>query len=113
IASGRRLAGPTLCTLLLAAGATGTELFVREERRVAEQAAEQRCLRRLADLRQGIESEIYTTVHLASGIEAFLRARGGHYRDHELATVLRFLRDKNPMIRNIGIAPDNKIALVE
>ena len=112
---GRRLtAGPTLSLLLLvAAGSSATELLVREEQRATRQAADQQCLRRLSDLRQAIESELNATLFLASGIEAFLRANDGHYREHEMAVALRLLRDKNPLIRNVGIAPDNKITLVE
>ncbi len=113
--SGRRLtAGSAMSLLLLvAAGVTGTEMFVHEEQRTRAHMAEQVCLRRLADLRQAIESELHATVFLASGIEAFVRANDGRYQDHELASVLRLLRNKNPLIRNIGIAPGNKITLVE
>ncbi|MCA8966118.1 MAG: response regulator, partial [Planctomycetes bacterium] len=113
--SGHRLtAGPALSLLLLVStGVTATEMFVHEEQRSHEQVAEQSCLRRLADLRQAIESELHATVFLASGIEAFVRANDGRYEDFELATALHLLRDKNPLIRNIGIAPGNKITLVE
>jgi signal transduction histidine kinase/ActR/RegA family two-component response regulator len=110
---GRHGSGFALCLLLLAIGTLATEWLVREEQRTAEQVAEQQCLRRLAELRQAIESELNTTVHFASGIEAFLRANDGRYDEGEMTRVLRHLRHQNRLIRNIGIAPDNRIALIE
>lgn len=109
----QRGAAVALNLLLIAGGTVVTEWVVRDEQKAQRQTAAQQALRRLADLRQAIESQINTTAHLASGIEAFVRANDGRYVEAEMSRALRLLREKSPMVRNLAIAPDNRIALVE
>lgn len=108
---GRHL--PILLLVLLAVvGGAGTEYLVVQERQKGEQQRREQTLLLLSDQRSRIETELNTTLYLASGIEAFLRADQGRLRGEEVQRALAILYEKGRTIRNIGIAPRNRIAFI-
>tara|TARA_R110002072_G_scaffold41023_2_gene115676 strand:+ start:15299 stop:17749 length:2451 start_codon:yes stop_codon:yes gene_type:complete len=111
--TGRPWLATTLVVLLAAAGGLGTEQIARQEQSRCEQDAQQEMLRTLANIRGELESSLSATLHLATGIEAVVRANEGEIRGREMREILRDLRIRSPLIRNIGIAPGNRLTFCE
>ncbi|MCK5941086.1 MAG: CHASE domain-containing protein, partial [Planctomycetes bacterium] len=99
--------------LLAAGGGLSTEQIARQEEARRDSDRERETLRRLAELRGTIEDEVNSTLYLAAGVEAFIRAHRGDLDADTLTHVLRDMRVRSPVIRNIGIAPGNRIRYVE
>lgn len=98
--------------ILLLAGGLGTELLVSQERARLQQQAVQQGYQRVYALRSRIETELSASLYLASGVEAFIRANRGALDQDEIRRVLAILYARSQTIRNIGIAPGNRIAHV-
>lgn len=49
------------------------------------------------------------TMHLASGIAAYIQANQGRIQESDILPWLKTLHSNNPLLRNIGLAPDNRI----
>lgn len=103
---------PLLVCVLLVAGGLGTEQRVSQEQTRIRQQAVQEGLQRLYALRARIETELSASLYLASGVEASIRANRGVIKSDEMRRVLAVLYGRSHTIRNIGIAPDNRIAYV-
>ncbi len=103
----------TLPVWVLLCGALTAELLVRKESRVQWQRADQWVLGDLAEVRGRLETELNMALYLASGIEALIVAHGGVFDDEKMQASLRVLVSKSELIRNLGVAPDNRIRYVE
>ncbi len=67
----------------------------------------------LADqLRSELEGELNIPSYLTIGLASYIRARNGELRDDELDSLLPGLVKQAPYIRNIGIAPNNRISYI-
>lgn len=95
--------------ILLMLGIGLAELAVHMERQHREAVARQRTLAVAARLRATLESELNSTLHLSTGLGAYLRADGGLVEPRELQAFLAGLFRHGRYLRNIGIAPGNRI----
>lgn len=98
--------------VVLLVGGAGTELLVAQKSARQQQQAVQVALQRLYGLRARIETELSASLYLASGVEASIRASRGVLKDEEIRRVLAILYARSHSIRNIGIAPGNRIAFI-
>lgn len=98
--------------LILGSGLLGTEYIADQERTRAWETSKERVLGDAAALRSRIETELSATLYLASGIEAYIRAAYHPSKSAELNRMLANIYFRGRNIRNIGIAPDNRIAYV-
>ena len=69
-------------------------------------------LQRAAALRARLEGALNGVLYLDSGLVSFLVARRGVFSDPEIDTMLSILHNRNPHIRNIGIAKNYRVTHV-
>ncbi|RTL53492.1 MAG: EAL domain-containing protein [Rhodocyclaceae bacterium] len=99
--------------LILVAGLAASEFTARfEEQRLNADQHEQ-TLAAAAGMRASLESELNATLHLASGLAAYIQASGGATRAEKIRPILAALIDQSPYLRNVGLAPDNRLSYVE
>ena len=98
----------TLLLLLFFVGCG--ELLVSEEQtgRIAEQRAQ--AWHEAGNLRVLIESELNASAHIASGIATYIVARQGQVATSDITPMLAELYRQGRHIRNIGIAPGNRLS---
>ncbi len=109
---GRRLLGRLLPLIIFVTTGLATELILFEERRRQESVEQQNMMSNAGEIRAIIESELNATIHLASGLVSFIKSKNGTYQVREMETWLTDLQAKEPSIRNITIAPGNRIQTV-
>lgn len=109
---GRRLLGRLLPLIIFMATGLATELILFEERRRQESVERQNIMSNAGEIRAIIESELNATIHLASGLVSFIKSKNGAYQVSELEPWLTDLQAKEPSIRNITIAPGNRIQMI-
>ncbi|MDP3515530.1 MAG: ATP-binding protein [Pseudohongiella sp.] len=88
------------------------ELGLRAYRDAAANQAMQETLAQANRLRALLESEINTAAFLATGVESYIVARNGDFEPDEIQRILTLLFGRGRHFRNIGVAPDNRIAWV-
>lgn len=100
----------TLLLLLFFLGCA--ELLVFEEQ--AGRGAEQRvqAWHEAGNLRVLIESELNATAHIASGVASYIVARKGQIESADITPMLAELYRQGRHIRNIGIAPANRLNFI-
>ncbi|WP_052178392.1 MULTISPECIES: ATP-binding protein [Pseudomonadales] len=97
-----------LATLLLMGGLVELGLWRYNQYRDQE---EQRFLRAQGyEMRAVLLAELNATLHLASGLASYIPTKQGRLDATELQPWLRGLFAQGRYIRNIGLAPDNRIA---
>lgn len=64
------------------------------------------------EIRTLFEYNLNATLHLTSGLVAYVQSRHGELKDSELSPWLTNLQERAQFIRNIGIAPGNRITHV-
>ncbi|WP_039916474.1 ATP-binding protein [Cellvibrio mixtus] len=64
----------------------------------------------IADLSRLLEQELNASIYLVNGLQAYVESKSGNLRAEEIAPWLTNLQARGRHIRNIGIAPDNRIA---
>ncbi|WP_394241961.1 ATP-binding protein [Halopseudomonas laoshanensis] len=69
-------------------------------------------LREANRLRVLLESEVNSAAFLATGVESYIVARKGDLDAQEIRQILALVFERGRHFRNIGIAPDNRIAWV-
>lgn len=69
-------------------------------------------LERANGIRALLESEINSAAFLATGVESYIVAREGRLDPREIQRILALVFERGRHFRNIGIAPDNRIAWV-
>lgn len=90
----------------------GAESLVRyEQQRLQAEQLQQQLV--IADtLRAQIETELNLPLYLTVGLASYLTAKAGQVQDDELNILLSGLVRQAKHIRNIGIAPDNRISYI-
>lgn len=88
------------------------ELVLRQEQQSRATDRTQHMVESAARLRAAIESELNSTLHLATGLAAYIKAEEGNLRSRELEAFQAGLFRQGRYIRNIGIAPGNRLAHV-
>jgi sensor domain CHASE-containing protein len=108
-----RLHWPALlaAALLLLVGGL-VEALVRQEQQYREAEETQQAVAEAARVRSTIESELNSTLHLSNGLAAYLKAEDGNVQSVELQAFLAGLFQQGRYLRNIGIAPANRITYV-
>lgn len=97
-----------LVILLTSGGLVELGLWRYNQNRYQE---EQRFLRAQAyEIRAVLLAELNATLHLASGLASYVPAKQGRLDAAELQPWLRGLFTQGRYIRNIGLAPDNRIS---
>jgi len=62
-----------------------------------------------ATVRAALESELNATLHLASGLAAYVRATDGHPNPDQINAMLDALYQQGRYMRNLGVAPGNRM----
>src|SRR3990167_11273559 len=94
--------------LLLLLG-LGVELLLLQYKLRQEQADQQRLLAHAYEVRAVLLAELNATLHLATGLASYIPAKQGRIDEAELQPWLRGLFEQGRHIRNIGLAPGNRI----
>lgn len=91
---------------------SAVELVVRQQQLSAKSTE----LRKLGDsaneVRTLFEYELNSTLQLSAGLIAYIQAKNGQLVAQELAPWLSHLQERSPHIRNIAIAPANRIEYI-
>nr|WP_314900160.1 CHASE domain-containing protein [uncultured Deefgea sp.] len=101
-----------LPVLILLSGFLSAEYIAEQEKIRAWETQKERVLGDAVALRSRIETELSSTLYLASGIEAYIRAAYHPDKSAELNRMLANIYFRGRNIRNIGIAPDNRIRYI-
>ncbi|WP_306523682.1 ATP-binding protein [Rheinheimera sp.] len=101
-----------LLALLLLLFLFCTEYLVYQERQRQQQVQLRHVAAAAAELRALLESEVNSSLYLSQGLAAYIQASHGQVRDEEFAFLLPNLVAQGRHIRNIGIAPDNRISFI-
>lgn len=109
---GRRLFERVLPVIVFLGAGLATELILFEERKRQESITRENAMSNAGEIRAIIESELNATIHLASGLVSFIKSNNGQYQVSEIEPWLLDLQAKEPSIRNITLAPDNRIQMV-
>ncbi|WP_372876994.1 ATP-binding protein [Pseudomonas sp.] len=97
--------------LLLLLG-LGCELLLHQYDLRQQQVEQQQLLAHANEVRAVLLAELNATLHLATGLAAYIPAKQGQIDPVELKPWLEGLLQQGRHIRNIGLAPDNRIAFV-
>jgi PAS domain S-box-containing protein len=97
--------------LLLLLG-LGVELLLLQYKLRQEQADQQRLSAHAGEIRAVLLAELNATLHLATGLASYIPAKGGQIDPQELQPWLEGLFRQGRYIRNIGLAPDNRISFI-
>lgn len=65
-----------------------------------------------SEARATLEAELNSALYLTIGMSAYIQAQKGHLQKENLETWLQNLVKHGHHIRNIGVAPDNRIAFI-
>lgn len=106
---GRRLLGRLLPLIVFLGTGIATELIIFEDQRRQASIRQQKLSSYSGEIRAIIESELNATIHLASGLVAFIQAKNGNYQIEEINPWLGQLQKNERGIRNITLAPGNRI----
>lgn len=88
------------------------ELAVRYER-VAVHSRQQKAMNAdLVELSRMLNSELNAAVYFTLGLKAYIEGNDGHLKGREMELWLTDLHNRGKHIRNIGIAPDNRIRYI-
>ena len=94
--------------LLLVLG-LGVELLLQQYGLRQQQAEQQRLLAHTYEVRAVLLGELNATLHLATGLASYIPAKAGRIEPAELEPWLQGLFQQGRHIRNIGLAPGNRI----
>lgn len=106
---GRRLLGRILPLIVFLGTGIATELIIFEDQHRQASLRQQKLNSYSGEIRAIIESELNATIHLASGLVAFIQAKNGQYQIEEIHPWLSKLQKNERGIRNITLAPGNRI----
>ncbi|MBU2425439.1 MAG: PAS domain S-box protein, partial [Gammaproteobacteria bacterium] len=102
----------TVLILLLFSFAGITEYLVFQERARQHNLSTRQVVAAAGQLRALIESEMNGPLNLSFGLAAYIKASQGQVRDTEFEILLPNLVHQGRYIRNMSIAPDNRISYV-
>jgi PAS domain S-box-containing protein len=109
---GRRLLGRLLPFIVFIGTGIATELILFEELSKQESLDRQKIISHAGEVRAILESELNATIHLASGLVAFIQVKKGDYKVTEIEPWLISLQKQESSIRNITLAPANRIQTI-
>lgn len=89
-----------------------TELLTREQQLRKHSEQRQEVMRAAGMIRSVLESELNASAYLANGFESYIVARKGKLPPAEVEAMLKLLYEQGRHFRNIGLAPDNRIAYI-
>lgn len=89
-----------------------TEYLVYQERQRQQQVQLRQVAAVASELRALVESELNSSLYLSQGLVAYIQASNGQVRQEEFAILLPNLVAQGRHIRNIGIAPGNRISFI-
>gem|GEM_PF-664580 len=98
------LVAATLVLLILL-----TEFVVRQEQAYQHSIQQQDLAQKGAQLRSVLESTLSSPLQLSQGLVAYVQARNGVVQQSELDFLLPNLVGQSRFIRNMGLAPDNRL----
>lgn len=101
-----------LLTLLLLLFTLCTEYLVFQDRQRQQQVQLRHVAAAAAELRALLETEVNSSLYLSQGLVAYIQASHGQVRDEEFAFLLPNLVAQARHIRNIGLAPGNRISMI-
>jgi len=101
-----------LLTLLLLLFTLCTEYLVFQDRQRQQQVQLRHVAAAAAELRALLETEVNSSLYLSQGLVAYIQASHGQVRDEEFAFLLPNLVAQGRHIRNIGLAPGNRISMI-
>ena len=87
----------------------GVELLLRQYSLRQHELEQQRLLAHAYEVRAVLLAELNATLHLATGLASYIPAKQGRIDEAELQPWLRGLFEQGRHIRNIGLAPSNRI----
>ncbi len=112
-ASWRRLLAPWgVALLLLLVLGLGVELLLQQYALRQLEESRQRLMSRAGEVRALLLGELNASLHLATGLASYISARDGRIDTAELEPWLRGLLRQSGLLRNIGLAPNNRISYV-
>ncbi|GAB2180497.1 hypothetical protein DLREEDagrD3_07200 [Denitratisoma sp. agr-D3] len=97
---------------MLLVGLALTELVVWQEQDRLLSDQHEQTMATAATVRAELEAELNATLHLASGLAAYIRATEGKPDRRELHSMLEGLYRRGHHLRNMGIAPDNRVSAI-
>lgn len=102
----------TVLVLLFFGLAGVTEYLVFQERERQHNLSMRQVVASASQLRALIESEMNVPLNLSFGLAAYIKASNGQVRDSEFEILLPNLVQQGRHIRNMSIAPNNRISYV-
>ncbi|NJD37475.1 MAG: response regulator [Geobacter sp.] len=106
----RPFAGLLLPLCIALAFGFATELLTYEQKLRKDSEQRQEVMRAAGVIRSVLESELNASAYLATGFESYIVARKGELPAAEVEAMLKLLFERGRHFRNIGLAPDNRIA---
>lgn len=100
---------PALVLVLSAAVAV---FFVNDHRQQQRQQAQAQVQRILEQQRTELLKSVNSVMYLATGVVAYIQANNGYLPTEQAISWMHSLQRYNPYIRNIGLAPDNRIRFI-
>lgn len=97
--------------LFLLSGMT-VEFMHSQEKLRQDSLLRQQVTSQAGEVRALLEAELNASLHLTSGLVTYIQANQGRIRAEEIEPWLRGLVERGRHIRNIGIAPDNRISYI-
>ncbi len=89
-----------------------SELIIFESRSRKENIARQNAISNTAEIRAILESDLNSSIYLASGLIAFVKNKKGDYDTDEILPWLSDMQQQAHGIRNFSLAPGNRITTV-
>lgn len=105
------LYGITPLALLLLLG-VGVEFILHQYNQRQQQDAFQHVQAHVNEVSAVLMGEMSTSLHLATGVASYIQARDGRIDRDEIEPWLKGLFSHGRHIRNIGLAPDNRISFL-
>ncbi|MBF0611236.1 MAG: response regulator [Magnetococcales bacterium] len=101
-----------MATLVLILSGSLFESQFRRELAQHMVAHQHKSLLLAGNLRAELETSLNGVLYLASGLESHIKASEGVLEEAELLKMLGFLYEQSTIIRNIGLAPGNRLTLI-
>ncbi len=99
-----------VCIFLMIASVI--ELFVLQEQRRQQEVQRRNTLTKAGELRGILQSELNSTLYLATGLVSYIQANNGEIVEKDLPPWLESLTRQGKHIRNIGLAPGNRLTYI-
>lgn len=94
---------------LMAAMIFATEVIVQHQKKLARSELLKHEIASANPIRSLIESELNAPLYLSSGLSAYIKANKGNISATEVKLLLKDLVSQGQHIRNIGVAPNNRL----